>query len=307
LPYFVAASAGLADLLARADAARGLAAATRLAVALLALTRPLFVYVAPLFAAVLLLPLAAAPPRAALRAVRTLAYLAPVVVLLGGWSAWNGRMQGTWGLSTMAGFNLTQHAGPIMQDAPDSEAVLRDIYLDHRARMRREYGTHVHTIWAAVPDMQRATGQSYAELSRRMGRISAALLISHPREYLAAIGPSWVAFWKRVSYWSPERLGPLRPALEALWKVQRLCGVAVNALFLVYCAWLAARAAARRPIDPLHAALATTVLAGSVFQAMVEAGNGRYAVPFLPVIQLLVILGAASILRELRPRPRSAA
>ena len=46
------------------------------------------------------------------------------------------------------------------------------------------------------PDMQRATGQSYPQLSQTVQRLSAQLLLQHPAGYARQVARGFVDFWK---------------------------------------------------------------------------------------------------------------
>jgi hypothetical protein len=268
----------------------GLAALLGAILSLLALTRPMFLFVAPLFALVVLLPWRGSPPNLRGRVWRVAAMVVPVIVLVGSWCLFNGRVNGTFGLTTMAGFHLTQHSGAIMEDAPDSTAMVRDIYLAHRVEQRARKGTHANTIWDALPDLQRATGATYAQLSKRMGRISIELLMRHPGSYVRTAFYAWTRFWTRPIHWEVERFGRWSRALRALWSLEFALGLGANAVFLGLCLRMAFDGLRRRPTDPWLAVLAAVILGASVAQALMEtAGNGRYAIPLLPLVQYVVL------------------
>ena len=87
--------------------------------------------------------------------------LAPSLAIIGGWSWFNQRQTGWFTLSTLAGFNLTNHTGKFIEQAPDKYADIRDIYLKHRSRVMARKGTSASTIWHAMDDLKKQTGQDW--------------------------------------------------------------------------------------------------------------------------------------------------
>lgn len=264
-----------------------LAIASGTAVAWLVLTRPAYAYLVPLGAG--FLALAGGPFRERARAVCL--FLLPAVVLVGGLSLYNLRHLGVFAPSTMTGFHLSQHTGAFVESAGHRDALLRDIYLKHRARMTAHHGSHGNTIWYALPEMRRRTGLGYAQLSQRWTRLSLELIARHPGRYLASVATSWVALWKRPHFWRLERLRApvLARGLAMLWRVVRPVAIAVNVAFLVVAAITLWGAARRRVRQPTRVFLVLVVLGASLVQAMTELGNPRYAVPVMPLVQLVVL------------------
>jgi hypothetical protein len=283
---------------ARRGGAAMLSTGAGMVVAALALTRPAYVYLVPLGTIFL-----AVVWRAGRRSA--MGFLLPAVVLVGGLSLYNLRHLGVFTPYTMTGFNLSQHTGAFVELAPQRDALLRDIYLAHRARVVARHRSHVGTIWYALPEMRRRTGLNDARLSQRWTRLSLELIARHPARYLGSVAPAWMAYWKRPHFWRLEllRAPALARALAAAWRWVRPVAIAVNAAFLAVAAatlWSLVRG--RQP-PPTRVFLVMVVLAGSLVQAMSETGGGRFAVPSMPLIQLVVL---EALWPRRRPVPASA-
>jgi hypothetical protein len=236
----------------------------------------------------------------------TAAGLLPVALIVGGFSAYNGRTHGVWGPSTMTGYRLAQHVGSVMEDAPDRYRVLRDIFLAHRAQLVAETGSPINAIWAAIPDMERATGLPYGRLSLEVNAMSLAVARRHPMVLARSIATAWAWFWSRPMYLIPAEAHPpsALAALRLVAWVERPVGLALNFALLAIALACLVRPAIRRRL-PLPALLAVAAtLTGSVVQAVAEhSDNGRFAVPFLPlvVIAALVVLPTAFVRRSPGP------
>ena len=80
----------------------------------------------------------------------------------------------------MGGFHLVQHTGQWFELLPDEDALLRDVFLEFRARQIAETGSPGNTIWDALPAMEKASGHGFLELSADMARYSFYLILHYP-------------------------------------------------------------------------------------------------------------------------------
>lgn len=271
--------------------------ATGVVLGLAALTKPYLQYVlvlVPLFAAHMAWNRVRRWQTAAMAAMLS---VIPAAALVLGWAAFNQQQIGYFGVSTLAGYNLTQHSGAIMEHAPDEFVRIRDIYLKYRATRVEKTGSHTMTIWEAYPEMMRETGQSFPQLSKTLARLSVGLLAEHPRSYASTASEAWLNFWKAplapLFLEAPDASARLLVALKKIWFVERYLLVTAKAGFLVI-AVLVAMKLVRRPreTDPLTLALVISVLAGSVLQALTEYGeNARYSIVFQPLIFAVLFRG----------------
>jgi len=272
-----------------------------LALSLAGLTKPFLLFLFPLAALALAWRWRAA---ATLATRATLAFVLPVALLVGSWCWHNGVTQGVWGPSTMTGYRLTQHVGSVMEDAPDRYRVVRDIFLAHRARLVAETGSPVNTIWRAIPDMQRATGLSYGRLSLEVNAMSVAVAKRHPMVLAKSIAIAWVRFWSRPMYLKPSYAhspAALR-TLVTLAQIERPLALGLNALLLGLVAAGLVSARVRRRVPWTAWTFAVLIMVGSVLQAFAEhSDNGRFAVPFLPLVGATLAIAATGLRRGAEP------
>ena len=271
-----------------------------------ALTRPLFLFLTPLLLVFFVWQVAGEQLRSSFKRKAILTFALPAVILIVGWSVVNKVSVNYFGVTTLTGFNLSNHSGGFMEFAPEEYASIRNIYLDHRKGNIEKTGTHSMTIWRAIPDMEVETGLSYAELSNRMAKLSIRLFAEHPVLYLTSVGKAWVNFWKVPMYWIPERVKyvDLRRIITIVWQSERYILVLANIIFLAASVRQAYLLVYRKVVAQRQALLMTSVvLIGSFSQAFMEYGeNARYSIPFQPLVLLMVITMLSGRLRFYRTR-----
>ncbi len=229
--------------------------------------------------------------------------LLPAFLLLGGWSAYNAARFDTFAPTVLTGYNLSNHSGGFIEDAPERDALLRDIYLKYRAETIAETGSHVTTIWAARPEMLARTGLTNAQLSQALASLSLRLFVHQPVRYAESVAGSWLRFWNSPGDWRWQGADNtvVGSIVGALWMAQRCGLIVVNALFLLLMtgAVCSRRLRAWWQPSPLLVTLCAVVWATSVVQALLESGsNTRFGVPTQPLVVFVVIVSAA-----LRTRP----
>ena len=262
---------------------------------MLALTRPQM-----LFWSAVLIPLTWVRRRAEpwrRRAAALALLVTPVVIFVLGWSYVNWRTAGYFGPTSLTGYSLSNMVGNFMEYAPDKYAIVRDIYLEHRAIRVATTGNHAMTVWAAFYDLSRAADVDYSAVSRLLTDISLDLILAHPVLYLGNVVRSWVGFWKVPVYWDLDLLHPrtLIPIVRSAWNAERGILIGVNFVFLVMGAVWTVRWVMRKleGIEPVLLGSWMIVMAASLIQALVEYGeNPRYGAPFESLMVWTVIMGA---------------
>ena len=268
---------------------------------LAALTRPLFFALPPI-----LLPFIWFSSRARrMRWTRSVAFALPPILLLGGWLAFIDSKYGMLSPTVMGGYSLVQHTGAFFEYLPEEAAPIRDTYLRYRDAQIAERGSQANAIWDAIPDISRASGLGFYDLSREMQRLSLWLILRHPDLYARSVADGWVAFWKAPVYWDLQLLSPawLQRALPAYALFSRVVLVLVNLLFLVLCAGGLISGRVRRALTAHYTMLAGTamVLGISIVQTLLDHGdNPRFLVPLQMVVVMVVVLGLEAYL-ERRP------
>jgi hypothetical protein len=284
----------------------GYGVATGFVSALVTLTRTVYIYIGPLFAVLLLLFERDSKRLAACLGV---AFLLPVL----GWAVFNKITINYFGLSTMAGYNLTNHSGGFMEKAGDDYATIRDIYLKYREKKRAETGRHSMTIFIARQEMMEKTGLDEVALSRQLTKLSLELFARYPMLYLKGVAESWASFWAAPNYMVVDKFTVPAAAriVNAIWPVERIFVLIMNFLAIAVSGWVVVHAVWRRLQGTMGLSIpliVTCVLMGaSVLQALAEFGeNPRYGIPTQSLALMLVLLAAWDLRAALRARSAAA-
>jgi len=235
-----------------------------------------------------------------------IAFLLPVVLVVGGWVNFIHNKYGDWSLTTMTGYHLIQHTGLFFEYVPDEYAVLRDTYIKYRDQQIATRGNQANTIWDAIPEMQQASGYNFYDLSRVLAKISVQLILDHPDLYLRNVLKGWWYFWRVPFYWSAEafRVEFLARLTSSLVLGSRLVLIGANMLFLVtsLAALFWRRIRDWFPISPALWCLAGSVWVASIVQTLVDHGdNPRFLVPMQSLVVLWVlwlVFQTVSIIRD---------
>ncbi len=199
--------------------------------------------------------------------------------------------------TVMGGYSLVQHTGAFFEYLPDEAAPIRDTYLRYRQAQLAARGTQTNAIWDAIPEISRASGLGFYDLSREMQRLSLWLIRQHPDLYARSAAEGWVAFWKAPIYWDLQLVSPawLETALPAYANLTRLLLAGTNLAFLALCLAGLFLRRVRRALAAHTTTLAgaAMVLVVSVVQTLLDHGdNPRFLVPLQMVVVVVVVLTA---------------
>lgn len=249
------------------------------------MVRPGLLFLVPIYLAVLLVR----PGGWANRIRRAGGYLLPIVLIIGGWSAFNWVKADYLGPSTLTGIQLCTHNIDFIDAAPDEFADIRDAVMQHWPAEERRSGKQRNGIWEVFPAVRQRSGETYGALSRRMTRMHLVLVKRCPGQYLSQIYVAWNQFWLphrdyiKLNLFRPRPVGML---MEILVTEERRWLSAINALFVlgsgVVCGLMALR---RRLPHVFDLTVVLVVSAAAIFHAITSGNdNSRYAVPFIPLI-----------------------
>lgn len=207
----------------------------------LILTRTQFLFIVP-FLALLWLPqrLDLHNLKAMIRPCALL-YL-PLLLIITSWAFTNYRHLGTFTLSTQGGASLTNHMGPVMEQASDRYAVIRDIYLAHRARLIERQGDHQNTIWEATNEMEATLGIDRPTLSGELKGLSLELIRKEPLFYAKSVWQSWLRAPMWVYNYQIKRDQPpsnLPPSIHFLLNRSEELLTRIISPFFNLCLWVA--------------------------------------------------------------------
>lgn len=258
---------------------------------LAALTRPLFIYLP--FWIVLFLAISIKDQKLRISWQPIAGVVLPAVLIIGGWAFYIYHNYHMLSLTTMNGYHLVQHTGNFFEYVPDRYAALRDTYLKYRQQRIAKYGTQGNTIWDAIPEMEKVSGLSFYDLSRRLQSISFDLILHHPLLYLENVVTGWWYFWRAPVYWSPAQVqaGWLHGLLQGLVTLERVGLFGINMIFLLISLLLVLW---RRFRQACHLISFDGVVAGSIWlasivQTLLDHGdNPRFLIPLQTWVVLWV-------------------
>jgi hypothetical protein len=242
-----------------------------------------------------------------------IAFILPVILLLGGWLSFIHSNFGDWSMTTMTGYHLIQHTGSFFEYVPDEYADLRDTYIQFRDAHIAQYGTQTNTIWEAIPEMSRVSGYNFYDLSRVLARLSIQLILKHPFLFVKSAISGWWMFWRTSAYWSADalRLPWMAEAIKLVVLVQRFFMFFINLVFIFSSLYFVAveciKALRHKPVNrrmqftnPVRYIYMWLLLGiiwiASILQTLLDHGdNPRFLVP----MQSLVILWVALFIFQL--------
>lgn len=268
--------------------------------ALAGLTRPLLVFLIPLFFIMILYHFRQQGWSGAIKS--SAIFLIAGLILIGGWSCFNYFEVNYFGVNTLLGYNLSNHSGGFIEYAPEKYAKIRDIYIKHREAHLKEYGSHTNAFFTARPEIMEATGLSFAELSKELARMSFGLFVKHPVLYARSVLKAFFGFWsvEKGPNWQP-----IEERIPLLSRMVELFGLLVNVSFFLFSLMIFYQVCAKRHDGGLRFDLtvAAIVIVAAVLQALVEYGeNRRYALPFHPLILYVFFVGGWNLVSAFRDR-----
>lgn len=215
-------------------------------------------------------------------------------LVIGGFSWYNGKNFNYFGLSPMLGFNLSTKTVRVVERLPDEYKDVRELLIRSRDRdLVADNGSHtgVMYIWQTIPELQRLTGLSKADLSKYMLRLNLLLIREAPLEYVVEVTRSLSTYWLPSS---TDISNFNSRAVQSLWT---LIHFAVVALFffvsilifslLAIMRWLPVEIRNRvffliepsRHLLPPFLISISIIVYAMLISTMVEAGSPRYRTP----------------------------
>jgi 4-amino-4-deoxy-L-arabinose transferase-like glycosyltransferase len=217
-------------------------------------------------------------------------FLVPVILVVFGISYFNKIQVNYFSITTLTGFNLSNHSGAFIELCQDSEyQQIKEILIEYRNKR----GTHRWGAIEAEQELMQRTGLNYPELSKKLTMMSIKLFLQHPILYLKNVVISFINYWGAGNVWDIQKIkpAPVKLVFENLWKIQKIILISVNLFFIITIISLVFY---KRSLivshNPVFLLLAIVIVFSSLFQAMVEYGeNTRYKLPFQPLILVFII------------------
>jgi len=212
----------------------------------------------------------------------TSSILLPFLILIVGWSYVNYSRFGYFTVSTLTGYQLTQHSGKFIEKAPDEYRVIANTYIQERDKRVAITGTSAGTIWRAREKMIASTGLSHVELSKKLTEMSIALFIANPVSYGKSVIQSFILFWFPAPYYEGYSIERFFSGREVWWVYLYS---SVHLLLIVTYFYFTLLLVVSHRIKNLlwksdMGVILSTIAYTSVASSMTEFGeNARYKVP----------------------------
>lgn len=280
---------------------RLLLALSSLTAGLLALTRPTYVLLIPVwFLAdiVLVRGLGVAVPFRLRQ--RLLYWVGPFLLVVLGWSARNYFRDRFFGVTAQLGFGLTTRTVTVLERLPERFAAERDIMIRVRDKYMLENSERdAQNYWElALPELQKQTGLPIPALARRLTEINLHLIRRAPLTYLVTVARSVAAFWlPSVDPSESFGGGPGRLVFSAMQLVLQVMFLFAGCVLAT--ALILGRRAFQisddiRKVLWIYGQVAVLGAYTAIVSSAVGVGVPRYRVPIDPVIVLgCVVMGDA--------------
>lgn len=260
-------------------------------IAIVFLIRPMFIVLTPLVIFCFLmnyrhLRLTAIISRAFLLCI-------PAIMSYQGWSLLNFQNTGYKSVTAFSGINLAQNCVFFADKASDSHADLRDLYVHKRDSVIAANGDVSMTVWRVYETLKAKENITVSELSQRFDPMTKELIKNNPSDYLQQVGVSWVHFWKESILWNHDKFKYKIPKniLTGTWLyIQTPILYIMNSVFLIISLLLIIAQIRKRIFHfDFHLFCVVLIVGSSLGQALVIYGNnGRFSIPFLPFIILII-------------------
>ncbi len=235
------------------------------------------------------------------KALHSLMLLTPTLVLAGGWSLMNYSFDRGFIVATGRGFGLIELMGDHIEQANDDKyaKIIKEAYLAGKERNIRTGAPYDDTIWEVLEILKQETGLTYKQLSDITWSMGVELIKKEPLEYVKKVCRSWFKFWlppgqtMRHQYEVYfDKLGPLTGAvmvgvIKTAVNLQRKFIGFLEILFLCAPLALLARPVRRNLEKNLVAVFFSVfffILGKSMAIALIEGGEGRFALPVFPLL-----------------------
>jgi 4-amino-4-deoxy-L-arabinose transferase-like glycosyltransferase len=248
-----------------------------LLLAWLALTRPAYQFIAPLYMLVLIIGLRCRPwaGRAAIVGAFCVLSLAPMLA----WNLYNYIRFDYFVPMTTQGFILTSHTAALIDKHPERYAPYADVAeIVDRAAQKYGWG-----IWFAYPEIMKTRNVSFAEASRLSEKLSGVIMRQNPGGYARSVLRAVINFWGSAVYCPPHLLEKSwsRALIRATQFFQWTCSFC----FITLCIMLLLRLPGHAKKDAgmlLIMGIVLVIWMASTLPIAVE--NARYKMPLVPLI-----------------------
>lgn len=233
--------------------------------------------------------------------------LVPLFVSIIGWSFVNWKYNDTFSIATGRGFAFMEMAGDYIELAPDDYPynVIKEVYIRERDKNIQDGNPHIDTIWGITDELMEKTGLGYDELAKKVKDMCIKVMLKKPEIYIKAVIRSEINFWKTFGILIRRETNVSRP-IKFVNIIQRSILILLQIPFITapFVFFINQRKRENRPDSHktlLIFAFAYILIVGVSFLiALVEGGEGRFAMPTFPLLIISTFALYNLILQEKR-------
>lgn len=218
-------------------------------------------------------------------------FLVPFLLGYGGTALQRYAGIGQFAYCPTAGFNLTNKVGGFWEHACPDARGLAAAFLAVRDAQVVKTGSHEQAVWAAIPELRRRFGLSYAELNGAFLDICLSLILSRPDAYAGNVAASVM---RGVTIEPPYAWVKAGAVASVFYRIHIILFVT----FWIFAALEAVRAFRCRSLDRPEYAILATIASIYLANILLEFGDD-----FRLLILLLPFMYAFSLIRLLGPCP----
>ncbi|RXE57949.1 hypothetical protein EFD62_14710 [Acetivibrio mesophilus] len=222
--------------------------------------------------------------------------LIPLAISVVSWSYVNLKYNNTFSIATGRGFAFMEMAGDYIELAPNDYPynVIKEVYIRERDKNIREGTPHIDTIWAITDELQEKTGLNYEELSKKVKDMCIKVMLKKPDVYFRAVLRSEVNFWKTFGILIRTETGVPMP-VRFINILQRSILILLQLPFLVapLVFFITRRQTGKKISNNILLVFSLVyilVIGVSILIALVEGGEGRFAMPTFPLLIVVTFI-----------------
>ncbi|MBN1952321.1 MAG: glycosyltransferase family 39 protein [Bacteroidales bacterium] len=267
----------------------GLFFLTGLLISLLILTRPAYLLLTPFIPVVLIAQDWFRHRKLNFQTVawKFILYSVPVILLVGGWCAFNKIKLDRFTITTFKGYSLINSVGDMMVDAPDDLQPYKSMYLEKYYEHLEKEGKYYNAIHQSTEPLMDTLDITFWELSDKWEEIALDLIKKRPLEFAGKTVESFIRNWKPMGFYDThyQLIIRIRQAQQLLIILVTLLFFAIPVIF-----WMVRKRdyfTIGEVLLIVHVFLIS--LGISAISAVVEYGDPRFSIPYLPLILLIVL------------------
>lgn len=222
--------------------------------------------------------------------------LIPMFITIFGWSYVNLKHNGTFSIATGRGFAFMEMAGDYIELAPNDYPynVIKEVYIRERDKNIQNGNPHIDTIWGITDELEEKTGLSYEELSHKVKDACIKVILKKPDIYFKAVLRSEVNFWKTFGILMRTETNVPTP-IKFINIVQRGILILLQVPFIIaplifFINRKQAKKKNSNTILLIFSLVYILVIGVSILIAMVEGGEGRFAMPTFPLLIVVTFI-----------------